>query len=101
MWLASIVIVSLAAAAIYFMHRRTATTFEPQPPQTTARENHYIDPTVCADCHPKIWETYRQTGMGRSFSLPTAGNAAGANKNAVTFYHKASGSYFAMIERGG
>ena len=38
--------------------------------------------------------------MGRSFSLPATGNTAG-DKNPVTFYHKASDSYFTMIERDG
>src|SRR4051812_14793390 len=28
----------------------------------------YVEPSACADCHRQIWETYRRTGMGRSFA---------------------------------
>lgn len=69
----------------------------PAPAQTTASPTpSYIDPSTCAACHPKIWETYRQTGMGRSFYRPSAGNTGTA-----TYYHKASDSYFTMLERDG
>src|SRR6202000_390829 len=50
---------------------------------------------VCAGCHRGVWETYRRTGMARSFYRPTpAGMAEGA------YYHAASDSYFAMVRRG-
>src|SRR5438876_9163795 len=39
--------------------------------------------------------------MGRSFSRPTISNTTGAKKNPVTFYHKASDSYFTMVQREG
>lgn len=54
---------------------------------------------VCASCHRAIWETYRQTGMGRSFYRPTAENMRGVNN--ATYYHKASDSYFKILERSG
>ncbi len=39
-----------------------------------AAESEYAPAQTCAGCHAGIWETYRRTGMGRSFSLPTAEN---------------------------
>ena len=64
-------------------------------------DSSYIDPTVCAGCHPNILETYRRTGMGRSFYRPTLDNTIGDSGRTATFYRKASGSYFTMLERGG
>jgi len=52
------------------------------------------DSTVCAPCHARIVETYRRTGMARSFSHPQPGTNA-------TYYHRASDTTFAVIERDG
>lgn len=60
-----------------------------QPPAA-----QYVDPAACAACHQTIAQTYSQTAMGRSFSLP-AGSLNG------TYYHQPSDSYFTMLERGG
>src|SRR5687767_11170522 len=54
----------------------------------------YVDPRTCATCHRQIWETYQQTGMGRSFYRPSARNTGPA-----TYYHKASDSFFTVLER--
>ncbi len=53
---------------------------------------------VCAGCHKEVWESYRRTGMGRSFSRPSAENTP---IPASAFYHAASESYFNMLVRGG
>jgi predicted CXXCH cytochrome family protein len=100
-WVASIIIVIVLAVAISFVYDRRNTKSAPQSTQITPTENRYIDPSVCADCHPNIWETYSRTGMGRSFSRPTTSNTLGDEKKAVTYYHKASDSYFTMLERDG
>jgi predicted CXXCH cytochrome family protein len=68
--------------------------------QSKVTENRYVDASVCADCHPKIWETYHQTGMSRSFSRPIASNTPGG-RTAVSFYHKPSESYFSILQRDG
>jgi len=92
-WLWSLLLLAVLAAAIHF---------DQEPPaQVKVTPNRYVDPSMCADCHPKISETYNRTGMGRSFSRPTAANTIGGEKNPSTFYHKASDSYFTMIERDG
>ncbi len=50
----------------------------------------------CAVCHREISESYKSTGMGRSFSLPSAATVgSGAN------YHAPSASHFNVVERGG
>ncbi len=54
---------------------------------------------VCAGCHRGIWETYRKTGMARSFYVPTAANTV--ENLSATFYHRASDSYFQMLWRAG
>ncbi len=59
----------------------------------------YAPPQTCAGCHLGIWETYRLTGMGRSFSRPAIENTLADWKGA--YYHAPSDSYFTMLQRGG
>src|SRR5579871_2536088 len=63
--------------------------------------NGYVDARVCARCHAAISETYKRTGMGRSFYRPTPANRVEDYAKENTYYHRASDSYFAMIERDG
>ena len=101
-WLPSVGVVVLLAGAIYFLRGgRSTTPAPPQAAQINLTENHYVDSVVCGDCHANIAETYRHTGMGRSFSRPTVSNTVGDPKNSITIYHKPSDSYFTMVERGG
>src|SRR5690349_15405339 len=57
----------------------------------------YAEPGVCATCHQAEAETYRKTGMGRSFYTPKPEHFPAAS----TFYHKPSDTYFEMVERNG
>ena len=59
----------------------------------------FIDSKVCAQCHAAIWETYRRTGMARSFYRPSASNPT--EDYAKVYFHQASGTYYAMVERDG
>jgi predicted CXXCH cytochrome family protein len=52
--------------------------------------------STCAPCHAEIAASFAKTGMGRSFSR--MGTEALPEK---PYYHEASDSYFAIIERGG
>lgn len=54
------------------------------------------DSRMCAACHREKWETYRQTGMGRSFYLPATDIA-----EMEPYYHAPSDSYFTMLRRDG
>jgi tetratricopeptide (TPR) repeat protein len=50
----------------------------------------------CAACHPNIAQTYRKTGMARSFHRPTPENTGQS-----LYYHKASDTYYEMVQRDG
>jgi tetratricopeptide (TPR) repeat protein len=50
---------------------------------------------VCAGCHPKVFQTYSKSAMGRSFQRVQPGIPAG------DYFHQASNTHFAMIERNG
>jgi len=63
--------------------------------------NHYIDSVICSNCHGAIAESFRKTGMGRSFSRILPQNALENFTSAKPFYHRASDTYFSMIQRGG
>lgn len=67
----------------------------------SGEEAGYAKPEVCAGCHRGIWETYRRTGMARSFTRPSPANTVEDYSNKNTFYHKASDSYFSMLRRDG
>jgi hypothetical protein len=71
------------------------------PSARSAPVNKYIDPALCAQCHAFIAGNFRKTGMARSFYRLTPQNLVEDLKSAKAFYHEASDSYFAMIERGG
>ncbi len=64
-------------------------------------EAGYTRPEVCNGCHRAIWETYRRTGMARSFYRPSAAITVEDYNNKNTFYHRASDSYFSMLQRDG
>ena len=63
--------------------------------------NTYVDPALCAQCHADIARNFRKTGMARSFYRLSPQNLVEDFKSGKPFYHEASESYFAMIERGG
>ena len=90
-WIASIALCVGLAGVIYFTR--------PAPPRLASAS--YVDPAACAGCHPSIAETYRRTGMGRSFYRPNVVNTIGDGKKDITYYHQPSESYFTMQERDG
>jgi predicted CXXCH cytochrome family protein len=56
---------------------------------------------ICAGCHRAIWETYRGTGMGRSFQSASQENTIEDFTDRNTYYHQPSDSYFTMLRRDG
>ncbi len=68
---------------------------------TQASASDYVDGAVCATCHQGIADTYRKTGMGRSFSVLTAANVVEDYVHANTVFHQSSGLRYTMIERNG
>jgi predicted CXXCH cytochrome family protein len=66
-----------------------------------AAEDGYIDPSTCKTCHQKIFETYLQTGMGRSFSsIASVPRVEDWDRN-NSYYHKASDRHYRMFRAGG
>src|SRR5438105_3042274 len=60
----------------------------------------YVNPRLCAGCHASHWETFRHTGMARSFYRATPANMLEHFRDGGSFYHKASDRYYQMIRRG-
>ena len=56
---------------------------------------------VCATCHSEVWQTYKRTGMARSFHRPTPENTVEDYTNKNTYHHQASDTYYAMAQRDG
>jgi predicted CXXCH cytochrome family protein len=56
---------------------------------------------VCAGCHRGVWETYRRTGMARSFYSASADNMVEDFTTRNSFYHQPSESWFTMLRRDG
>jgi predicted CXXCH cytochrome family protein len=87
--LAGIILGILALAVLTYFNRTVV----------RAQSESSVSPEACAGCHRKIWETYRRTGMARSFYRPTPTNTVEDYTKKNTFYHKASDSYFTMLRR--
>lgn len=59
-----------------------------------------LDSSVCSSCHAAISESYRATGMGRSFFRPRPENVI-EDYAKPAYDHAASDTYFEMIARDG
>jgi predicted CXXCH cytochrome family protein len=56
---------------------------------------------LCAPCHRQIYENYRKTAMARSLYQPRPENTIEDYRVNNHYYHKASDTYFNMLERDG
>ena len=56
-------------------------------------EPGYVDPAACRPCHTQIFESYRKTGMGRSFAK------AVDVPRLAEFLHQPSERYYSVVER--
>lgn len=74
---------------------------QPPPQSQPALDDGYVNAMACAGCHRGIWDTYRQTGMGRSFRRINAEVAGGDFEKDNTFYHGASDRFYKMYRRDG
>ncbi len=57
-----------------------------------------MESKVCAGCHLTTWESYRRSGMGRSFYRPGPDNKVEDGK---AYYHRPSETYYAMVQHDG
>jgi len=60
----------------------------------------YVDAQKCSGCHQKIWDTYRRTGMGRSFARISPDNIVQQLAKS-SFYHEPSDQYYNTYEKAG
>ena len=95
-WIGAFLAVAVTLVAA-FRHRSSG----PSQLVTQASHSDYVDGTVCASCHQDIAETYRKTGMGRSFFIPTAASVVEDYAHANTVFHRPSGLRYTMVERNG
>ncbi len=95
-WIGAFLAAAVALVAA-FRHRSSGSS----QPVTQASHSDYVDGAVCASCHQDIAETYRKTGMGRSFFIPTAANVVEDYAHANTVFHRPSGLRYTMVERNG
>ncbi len=72
----------------------------PPDPPAPAASDVYVEAGACRDCHLEIWNTYVQTGMGRSFYRPAPENVV-EPWDGAPYYHQASGRYYRMTRRDG
>jgi predicted CXXCH cytochrome family protein len=68
---------------------------------TAGSDTGYISSDKCAECHREIWETYRRTGMGRSFARISEAAIIEDYQRKNTHYHKASDRYYTMYREDG
>jgi len=57
----------------------------------------YVDSAVCRNCHEEIYDSYEQTSMGRSLSLPA--EAPQIEEWNASYYHEASDRHYEMLSR--
>ncbi|RMH68378.1 MAG: tetratricopeptide repeat protein [Gemmatimonadetes bacterium] len=60
----------------------------------------FVGDKACAKCHAKIYKSYKQTGMGRSFYPSTRANRIEDYQIQNTVYHEASNLYYEMVQEG-
>ena len=67
----------------------------------SAEPAKFTSPQNCQPCHSDIWDSYRTTGMGRSFSRPGLETTVEDYNHPKSFYHAASDRHYRMIRRDG
>ncbi len=91
----------LGAAYLLISPLRRTTKSVGKSLQIAGSDAGYISSEVCADCHKDIWETYRRTGMGRSFARIGEASALEDYQGKNTYYHTASDRYYTMYRKDG
>src|ERR1035441_5065208 len=91
----------LGTLAVMTCFTRVHLFLTPGIARAQSEEAGYAGPETCAGCHRDKWETYRRTGMARSFYRPSPANTVEDFTKNNTFYHRPSDSYFTMLRRDG
>lgn len=96
-------VIALASAG-YLWSDRGHGTEEPSPAPAKSiagADLGYVDPVACIGCHQEIHETYRRSGMGRSFYRPARDNMVENFSSRNTYYHEPSDRHYTMSQRDG
>src|SRR6185312_6300828 len=94
--------IAMAGGAIWYTHPRPAPAISTvRVPHSDLRAEGYVDPDTCSQCHADVAETYRHTGMARTFHRPSEQSVIEDFKRSNRFTHKPSGLTYTMIERDG
>ena len=92
---------ALVAALLVWVWATETSTAPNERPPLSIQAASYVDPAACTGCHIDIWETYRTTGMGRSFRRLGPDTTAADLQTRGRFYHPASDRHYIVEERGG
>ena len=95
-WLLIVVGVAVAVIASFIVWRGRGSV-----DANKGLDADYANPSECAACHSKIFNSYRVTGMGHSLSRPSSRNMIEDFTTRNTFYHRASDRFYTMLEREG
>src|ERR1700761_9180826 len=90
--LAVIVLGAAGAAFLIASHRKA---------QTAAITTGYVDPALCVGCHSAMAASYHRTGMGHSFSHPSAGKVMGDFTAHNHLCNQPSGLCYDMVAHDG
>jgi len=103
-WIAAAVVAAmlLGRGIVWYTHRSPAPeTISTAVLHADLREAGYVDSATCSQCHADIAETYKHTGMARSFHRPGNGPVIEDFKKNNRFTQKATGLTYTMVERDG
>ena len=66
----------------------------------TALQDGYVRAEVCRDCHRQVYDTYKQTPMGRSFYRSDSSDVIEDWDTDNRYYHEPSNRHYEMSRRG-
>lgn len=90
-----------AAALLYLRTPHRSSRGETGRLSIAGVEAGYVDSQLCATCHRTIWETYRRTGMGKSFARVRPGGLVEVQSKSGDYYHELSDQHYRTYENGG
>src|SRR5438128_126637 len=96
-WVLPVCIIGILGGGVYLRYfksragAKTAKIF-----RIAGSDAGYVESTACAGCHRQIWETYRRTGMGRSFARQGAETVVEDYAKNNTYYHRESDRRYTM-----
>ena len=91
----------MAGSIFYFKTPDAGSGGTPKSLAMAEPEAGYVDAQQCATCHRKIWDTYRRTGMGRSFARVRPGDKGPQAPPSGSYYHELSDQHYRTYEKEG